>query len=337
MKFKVGDKVRIKSDLVVGDYERENNGVLDFIEDMEEYVGMEATITHVYEGSGNYDLDVDDGEYFWSIGMLEEVEEFKFKVGQVVAIREDLSEDVKYKRDNGSTQDVSEDMVEYAGRKAIIVGTTGYGDYLLDIDGGRWKWALDMLQPVDNEYKFKVGDTAKIIEVPSNKDGHYEVRMNKDGEHWVALEQDLELVKEVEELKQVGEFKIGDRVTVLSTLGVPHRVCIGDTGVLVNQVSDIEYEIKMDKDGRVWYIYSEDMQALEGAKVKVETPKKSTPIIKSDSIATYIKVGDVTIAIPLNCPVGISFRHPDDEDNPEVGQGVALKRMIEDGGKKGLF
>ena len=67
MKFKVGDKVRIRKDLK--SIERYNG--ISFTVEMEEYRGKVAEITKII--FDNYELDIDDGEWFWSDNMLEHV------------------------------------------------------------------------------------------------------------------------------------------------------------------------------------------------------------------------------------------------------------------------
>ena len=84
-KFKVGDKVRIKEDLKVG---CTYNDGCDFISEMEKYKGKTAVIKNghipVYlndtvENANNYryELDIDDGYWWWSSSMLEKVEDKK--------------------------------------------------------------------------------------------------------------------------------------------------------------------------------------------------------------------------------------------------------------------
>lgn len=65
MKYKVGDKVRIREDLVVDEFQ----GKYMFINNMNKYKGKEATITKVY--SKFYDLDIGKN-YCWTDEMLEE-------------------------------------------------------------------------------------------------------------------------------------------------------------------------------------------------------------------------------------------------------------------------
>ena len=76
MKYKVGDKVRIKS---LEWYSKNKNGLghvshydtnNTFVSSMSSYCGMTANITEV-EGS-HYILDVDNGDWWWQDFMFEE-------------------------------------------------------------------------------------------------------------------------------------------------------------------------------------------------------------------------------------------------------------------------
>ena len=72
--LKVGDKVKIKQDLVLGKFY--NN--CRYQTPMEKYAGKVATITTVFQDSEtevNYNLDIDIGEWFWDSAMLISVEE----------------------------------------------------------------------------------------------------------------------------------------------------------------------------------------------------------------------------------------------------------------------
>lgn len=84
MKYKVGDRVRIKRDLERGDDYR--FGVSD---EMEELKGQIVTITHVE--CDCYEIKEDNGEWYWSEEMFEESIEFKksdLKDGDVVTYRD---------------------------------------------------------------------------------------------------------------------------------------------------------------------------------------------------------------------------------------------------------
>lgn len=67
MKYKVGDKVKIREDLIV-DVEY---GSDSFAEEMEQYKGKTATITDTY--FGKYEIDLDDGDWCWTDEMFEDI------------------------------------------------------------------------------------------------------------------------------------------------------------------------------------------------------------------------------------------------------------------------
>lgn len=127
------------------------------------------------------------------------------------------------------------------------------------------------------------------------------------------------------------KLKIGDKVMFLNSVGVPSYVTSGDTGVIVN-VTERRYLVKMDKVDKTWCADEEDVELIIEKKEAVSM--KAT--ITKGTIADYITIGDVTIAVPNGCPIGISYRHGDDTPKAEVGQAIALKRMVEDSKKKGL-
>ena len=84
MKYKIGDKVKIREDLVVGyDYND-----YTFIVDMEKYKGKIAIIDYCYDDD-SYDINLDDGNWFWTDDMLEDYEDY-IKKSNVVMTVEDL-------------------------------------------------------------------------------------------------------------------------------------------------------------------------------------------------------------------------------------------------------
>ena len=64
--FKVGDKVKIRKDLVAGKV----YGGVDFIPPMVEFLDKEATITDK-DYDGDFSLDIDDEDFYWSAEMFE--------------------------------------------------------------------------------------------------------------------------------------------------------------------------------------------------------------------------------------------------------------------------
>ena len=69
MKFKVGDRVRIRKDLKSG----RDWGLLCCNYEMEVLAGKEATIIEVFLCYGCYKLDIDNGDWYWNDEMLEPI------------------------------------------------------------------------------------------------------------------------------------------------------------------------------------------------------------------------------------------------------------------------
>ena len=71
MKHKVGDKVRIKSLDWYNNVNKTRNGFFcDFTAKMSEYCGKTSTIVKV--GRCHYELDIDDGDWYWTDEMFDE-------------------------------------------------------------------------------------------------------------------------------------------------------------------------------------------------------------------------------------------------------------------------
>lgn len=108
MKYEVGDKVRVREDLEVG--KKFND--CTFIKDMEEYKGKIATITYCYDDD-SYDIDLDDGEWYWTDEMLEDVDDVA-TTDTMIIFSESNTVDIGY-------------YLEYCGHK--VIKNVYYGGY----------------------------------------------------------------------------------------------------------------------------------------------------------------------------------------------------------------
>lgn len=77
MKYKVGDKVRIKS-LDWYEANKDNDGDIslidsqyNFIREMANFCGMVVTVVNTCGASGYYDIEEDGGRYYWTDEMIE--------------------------------------------------------------------------------------------------------------------------------------------------------------------------------------------------------------------------------------------------------------------------
>jgi len=145
MKFKVGDKVRVRKDLKQGIY-----GNINYISCMDEYKDKIATITEILEFNNCYMLDIDRNAYYWSGEMLEPIES-----GEKVA---------------KSSEKVAKDIIEYQGKKYDVLGkciynSVIYGDNTLGLDLKEHK--EEILDDIEKEY---LGNVIKyVIEPTKNK------------------------------------------------------------------------------------------------------------------------------------------------------------------------
>ena len=72
MKYKVGDKVKVRKDLV----ENKSYGINTFVDTMAKFKGKVVTISEITsETEGEYHIEEDGESYFWTAEMLEPVED----------------------------------------------------------------------------------------------------------------------------------------------------------------------------------------------------------------------------------------------------------------------
>lgn len=69
MKLKVGQKVKIREDLISG----RQYGSEPFVYDMNGKQGKVARITHLHTELGEYSINLDRGKYYWTDEMFSEV------------------------------------------------------------------------------------------------------------------------------------------------------------------------------------------------------------------------------------------------------------------------
>lgn len=131
MKFKVGDKVRIKKDLDSNKMYR----VL-IVSEMEEYKGKVAEIVAV-RGTTGYALDIDKGYWKWSDDTFELVESKKFtksdlKDGDIVT-RRDKNKSKVYKKENKIIRLDNNDIFTFLCNYTEDLKNTGGAGKCLDI------------------------------------------------------------------------------------------------------------------------------------------------------------------------------------------------------------
>lgn len=75
MRYKLGDKVTIRKDLVVKKFYFDDSKYWSsmFVKDMKKFLGRTATIVRLCNSS--YKLDIDNGLWFWTDEMLENADD----------------------------------------------------------------------------------------------------------------------------------------------------------------------------------------------------------------------------------------------------------------------
>lgn len=157
MKFKVGDKVRVKEDLVCG----RMYGLNKFVRPMEQYRGQVFRIAYIFRNQ----YEFDDIGYLFTEEMVEEVKEvkvMKFKVGDKVKVREDLVVNECY-----DEYTFSEGMEEYKGN-IVEIKEVLWNAYTLKGIGYHWSDAMlkEFKEEIkeDTVMKFSVGDKVRVRE-----------------------------------------------------------------------------------------------------------------------------------------------------------------------------
>ena len=198
MKYEIGDIVKVKDGLQVG----EKYGNCEVLEGMLEYRGKMYVIIDI-DFDGDYSLKSianpkDTNYYSWHKDMLElvelkddlkeliHVEEIKeknsveYKIGDVVEIRDDLKKGEKY-----GHCDVNEHMLKFRGTTDTIESIDEDGDLYLAGKDNPFAWNKDMVEPVIMEDDLEPATTPKIDRL-----GIYQYLLNNLEETYKAKNND---------------------------------------------------------------------------------------------------------------------------------------------------
>lgn len=156
MKYKVGDKVKVRNDLVVN--ETYGDGCR-FRSDMARYKGQIVTISKVEDCFYN----IKEDRYYWSWVdemFVDVVENKKYKIGDKVKIREDLVADEEY----GEIDYIS-DMDKWKGKIVTISFADNDNNcYGIAEDTEGWNWSAEMFEDVsENEIKAQTVDVGYYL------------------------------------------------------------------------------------------------------------------------------------------------------------------------------
>jgi hypothetical protein len=185
------------------------------------------------------------------------------------------------------------DMAKMGGKTFTITNLLDGGKF--ELEGQCWSWNDTMVSPVTN-YKYKVGEKVRVKE-NLRSDVSYGMYDSYETDTFVG---------------QMRQFA-GKIVTIDEMASGKYRMaeCEG------------------------WNFTDEMLEPVqEVVPEPTPTPIPKAEKTKIDFIATpvshFIVVGDVTICIPIDSPVGIAVKHPDDIPNAEIGMGLSQFRMFND-------
>lgn len=148
MKYNVGDIVRIRDGLVIGE---EYNNMVRFTCDMNNYCGETARVESVLPWVDGYRLNIDNQKWMWTDDMLA-LRKNAFRVGDPVRVLCNLVPGTEY---HGWT--FFKEMEPFAGKRSVIIGTTADAFILESCPQYAWSW--EMLDHVSPEFDYVQEET----------------------------------------------------------------------------------------------------------------------------------------------------------------------------------
>ena len=176
MKYDVGDKVKVKTNLLVvadqASSEKYKYSKIAINEDMAQYMGKTMTVFGIVDDV--YLMEEDKCLNGWTEDMLEDIViERKYKVGDKVVVRVDLKTFGEIGELYGGYS-ATKTMIEFAG-KVVTISKVDYDHYKIEDDKGSYNWTDEMFsgkytgevstksytQTYENIIIAKVGDSFK--------------------------------------------------------------------------------------------------------------------------------------------------------------------------------
>ena len=167
MKYKVGDKVRVREDLVADQWY--GNEIV--VSGMTRLKGKIVTISKVrYD---KYEIEEDNKIWWWTDEMFLPIT--KYKIGDKVLVREDLE---PYQRYRGQSFVAS--MTPFKGKIVTIYNVVD-GDYRIKEDNQNWRWTEEMFSgKVSEDFSSEESDSQNIIpEGENSSDIIFTIKTNK--------------------------------------------------------------------------------------------------------------------------------------------------------------
>lgn len=138
MKFKIGEKVKVREDLEIG----KMYGGTTLYREMNTFRGKICSIEEYYKKGNDYKLD---NGWWFNEDMLESINENTLKVGDKVIIRDDLKRNSIYGEELFTIS-----MEKFKGKEVTISKIVGNHYELLE-DIWKFFWSIEMFEPQKSE------------------------------------------------------------------------------------------------------------------------------------------------------------------------------------------
>lgn len=166
MKYKVGDKVRVREDLEADNW----YGKEIFVSGMGCLKGKIVTISKIrYD---KYEIEEDNKIWWWSDEMFLPI--IKYNIGDKVIVREDLIVGEKYGNDVFTST-----MVSFKGKVVTISKVIGF-KYEIEEDDKTWNWTDEMFSgKISEDFSSEEFNSQSIIPEEENSSDIITVKTSK--------------------------------------------------------------------------------------------------------------------------------------------------------------
>lgn len=211
IKYKAGDKVRIKKDLKAQRY-----GIEFVVDEMLKYAGRPATITKVVECDEGIKYSIDISGWNWTEEMFEPIADNGFKIGDKVIMNPERSKIVGVLTITGTVKDnptfykLSDNngrpVGDWLAKSIIKVPLFKVGDIVQfhNIKEDKW-YSAACMDNLESKYGIitKVRENRYVADKQRQDGCTYEVKDLQYGEEWCVTSASLELVPTTSELEDV--------------------------------------------------------------------------------------------------------------------------------------
>lgn len=175
-----------------------------------------------------------------------------------------------------------------------------------------------------NLWGMECGDIVTVSELDYQDGMHYFT--NDKVSYW--LEEDK--YEKLDNSNDESKFNVGDYVTIIKLDSIDKYwtdIEVGMRGKVIRineglyHVDVFGFDIAVLNPNQI-ELY--EFENYEGVKDKVKVEQ-----LKSNFLCDFYRIGDITLAVPKDLPIGIATCHDDDEYCEASGKAIAFQRLIE--------